>query len=283
MLALVATGCGTTHPATQMHIAVVDEQRLARSYSLSCEPDSGTAPHPQAICTALKTNPNLLVGGPGLDHSCPAGARAFRVTGSFRGYPVDASFSACSWVPGQGDGLNGWSELMHDAVKGSSANPPVSTILTRVELVRRRALMTRALGLHRGEVLLARERRLAITTAARLLPWKKPDRLALAFLRDLALGVGLPDGPRPAEARIYSTTLFGAERVSGARDMTRPAQLAVYVLALRFGYKDYEGRQHLAGDELYAIVDACSLTDIGGGIAKSSSLAGLGPTTPLPL
>ncbi len=79
-------------------------------YSLRCDPVSGTLPHPRAACAAIANEPELVLAGPGREHSCPAGVSGVRVRGDYLGQRVDATFSPCSTRPG--DQLGRWLSLL---------------------------------------------------------------------------------------------------------------------------------------------------------------------------
>lgn len=270
----VAVACGGHGASTDMRLTTWDGQH-GLLYSLRCDPPGGTAPEPARICAALQQHPNLLVGGRGLDHPCPASS-ALRVSGRYQHYPINASFSACSWVPGQAGRGPSWSELMQGAVHGEVVGYPFSEPrLSKSERARRRARLRLLPRLHRDEVRLQRVRAAQLASGAVHIPvGAKPDRLARAFLRDLAAGVGMPDGPYPEGARVYSTTRRTAER---AFHFTTPQRNEpVYVLVLRFGYRDFTGRSHRDGGALFSIIDAPTLEATDGGLG-APNLTGLGP------
>ncbi len=84
-------------------------------YRLRCDPPSGTLPHPQAACAAIAGEPELVLAGPGVDHSCPAGVSGVRVRGEYLGQHVDVGFSPCSSQPG--DPLERWLSLLPAALQ----------------------------------------------------------------------------------------------------------------------------------------------------------------------
>jgi hypothetical protein len=281
MAAFVASSCGAHAPSTRLRAAVWDGQS-GRAYALRCDPAGGTAPHPQLICVALRRHPNLLVGGPGLDHPCPS-SQAVRVNGTYRGYRIDATFSPCVSVPGQsGRGLR-WDELLAGATGGEVVGDPfTSPRLSKAERIRRRARLARLPRLNKDEMHLRQVRAAELTKGTfHVSPGQKPNALALAYLRDLARGVGLPDGPYPGKAHVYSTMRRRAERVFGFA--TPRANSPVYVLVLSFDYRDYTGRRHANGGALYSILDAATLDGGDSGGLGPSSLRGLGPSIALPL
>jgi hypothetical protein len=111
-LAIVA-GCGSQASSTRLTIEVADSAG-ARVYRLQCEPAKGTARNPEAMCAALRRQPEMLstprsvVCGPG---GTPT--ERIRVDGSFHGKAVHAEFAdACS--PG-GDGVGAWIDVLEGA------------------------------------------------------------------------------------------------------------------------------------------------------------------------
>lgn len=279
--ACAASSCGGHGASTRLRATVWDGQR-GRASSLRCDPAGGTAPHPQLTCAALRQHPNLLVGGPGLDHSCPS-AQAVRVRGIYRGYRIDASFSPCVWVPGQGGRGPRWGELLAGATGGEAVGDPfTSPRLSKAERVRRRARLARLPRLSTDERQLHQARATQVANGTPdVVPGQKPNALALAYMRDLARGVGLPDGPYPASAHIYSTMLRRAERLFGFATPRR--NTPVYVLVLSFDYRDYTGRRQANGGAIYSILDAATLDGGDGGGLGTSGFRGLGPSIALPL
>jgi hypothetical protein len=111
----VVAGCGGHASSTGLTIQVRRSAGAApRVYRLECEPAKGTSRNPGAMCAALQRQPQLL----STPHSGVCGPNAtprerIRVTGSFRGRPVDARFQdGCS---GQGDGMGAWNDLLEGA------------------------------------------------------------------------------------------------------------------------------------------------------------------------
>ncbi|MGA2165652.1 MAG: hypothetical protein ABSH36_14465 [Solirubrobacteraceae bacterium] len=84
-------------------------------YSLRCDPASGTLPHAGVACEAIAREPELVLAGPGQDHSCPAGVSAVRVRGEYLGQYVDVDFSPCASQPG--DPLERWLSLLPAALQ----------------------------------------------------------------------------------------------------------------------------------------------------------------------
>jgi hypothetical protein len=276
-IACTAASCGGHGFSTRLRLVTWDGQ-TGRAYSLRCDPASGTAPHPRRICAALRRYPNLLVGGPGIDHSCPA-SDAFRVTGVYRSYPIDATFSPCLWVPGQGGVGPTWSELLANAGDGESASDPFPAHpLSRSERTRRLERVRRVPQLHRAELRLQRQRAAQRASGKlHLVSAGRPDALALAYLRDLTAGAGLPDGPCPAIARVYSTTQRKVERLFALRTPERNRPL--YVLVFSYAYRDYTGKWHLAAGATYSVVDAETLHVKAWGAVGRWRPSGLGRAT----
>ena len=95
---------------TSLRVDVVSVLSIARTYTLRCDPPGGSALAPAAICAAIDRQPALMEAREGREHSCPAGTPVVFVSGSYKGRPVDASFSAC--VSGQEPVGARWLELV---------------------------------------------------------------------------------------------------------------------------------------------------------------------------
>jgi hypothetical protein len=266
-LSAMLAGCGSNGgPSTSLRIQVGGGASGVRAYRLHCDPARGTAPHPGEICRALARHANLLVGGPGLDHSCPSSLGTM-VMGRYKGHPVNAFFGICAWVPGQGNGLDEWGRLL----VGANKTAPTTVDFRRVaehmsarELARRQKRLRLAARLRAESAKLFRQRAGALA-AGRLQPVPgKPDALTLHIFRDFAMEVGLPDGPFPAEARVYSNRRR-------------------YLLVLRFDYVDYTGAKHRAPGGMSFSLPPKSLRTSTLSLGTLPSLAGLGPGTALPL
>jgi hypothetical protein len=252
--AAVLAGCGGHTSSTRLKIEVGDSHGV-RAYRLTCAPAGGTAPHPAAICAELRKEPKLLVGGWGISHSCPSGNdEAFRVSGRYRGYAIDATFppSACAFVPGQDDAAGVWSYLLDDAGPGVAEREFGHARPTEADRERARALIEL-----RGRTRRLRAERLLALKTGKLELGTAPDKTALDFLRDSSR-----TGPEPFDAQIYTTTRgkLGAEFRFGSRPDTK-----VYVLVLHYAYRDYTGRRHRADDPAFSVYDAQTLevTDFG--------------------
>jgi hypothetical protein len=204
-----------------------------------------------------------LVGGRGLDHSCPASeAAAYRVSGSYRGHPIDATFGtpSCGWVPGQADGYSDWGSLLTNPGRGVAERDFAPVALTPVERARRHELYLRGERLGRAAQRLAHRRtaelaggRLRLVTGAAL------DVLARRLLVGGLKAGSLPSGPVPGSAKVYSTIRGRAGGVGAAGDLTRSRSEPVYVLLVRFSYRDYKGDRHLDPRSLATVMDARTL------------------------
>jgi len=262
-LAAAISGCGGHEAAaTRLKIEVADSESV-QAYRLECDPAAGTAPHPGTICTELRREPKLLVGGGAIDHSCPGPAgEAFRVSGTYRGYPIDATFppSSCAWVPGQDDAGGDWSYLMDDRGRGVAEHDLGSAPVTAALRKRNRENAARVRRLTRLERELTRAR-LAAIAAGRVdvSSGAGPDRAALAILKNRVASAGPPNFPEAFDARVYSTTRRRAEAALGTgRDFTRPDG-PIYVVLVRYAYRDYQGRRHRDDLPWSSLLDARTL------------------------
>jgi hypothetical protein len=112
-------------------------------FTLRCDPAGGTMPQPARICAAIARDSTLLYSFPGPDHSCPFGAPAVSLVGSWDGKPLRSSFSEC--VGGQEAQAGKWASLL----------PSISSLATialdrRIGLVRLGEREAAALDLLRG-------------------------------------------------------------------------------------------------------------------------------------
>jgi len=221
---VTAAGCGGHSNATRLKIEVTNASGT-RAYSLRCAPPGGTAPRPAAICAQLRREPDMLVGGPAIEHSCPPAAgspEGFRVSGRYRGYPVDASFSSteCGWVPGQRGAYVTW----YISMRG--AGP----------------------GVHEREVGSAAPPRAGVT-------------------RDRA---------RRAAELQHEARQFIRKRTKALADGTLQLQ-RVYVLDVRYAYRDYMGHRHLdPSGGVATTLDPATLTTTDVGYGTPWDLKGLG-------
>jgi hypothetical protein len=266
-LSAMLAGCGSNgRPSTSLRIQVGESGTGVRAYRLRCDPGRGTAPHPGEICRVLARHANLLVGGPGLGHSCPSSFGTM-VTGRYKSHSVNAFFGICAWVPGQGNGLDEWGRLLVSANRTAPTTVHFRWIAEHIsarELARRQKRLRLAARLRAESAKLVHHRAAALA-AGRLHPAPgKPDALTLHILRNFAMEVGLPDGPFPAEARVYS-------------DRRR------YLLVLKFDYVDYTGAKHRAAGGMTFSLPPKSLRTSTMSLGALPSLAGLGPGTALPL
>ena len=123
-----ATGTGTAGTTTGtigngtnsgvLHIAWdAGEEGIGLSYSLSCNPTSGTFADPVAVCADIAQDPNMVFERPAAGHSCPAGLDFVEVSGEYDGLAVKLTESPC----GADGALGVWasflpSVLQEDAV-----------------------------------------------------------------------------------------------------------------------------------------------------------------------
>jgi hypothetical protein len=244
-----------------------------RVYRLQCEPPSGSAPQPGRICAELRRSPNLLVGGPGIDHSCPpAEYTVFRISGTYRGYPIHAVFppTNCAWVPGQDDAAGTWTYLMH----GSGSGEPESRFAS-LRVSAAKVAGGRLEELRVKTRTLTRERRAALAAGRlRLTPGAPPDQLALAALRAQLKYASL-EGPKIAHAVLYSTTAQHVDRAVG--EGGQPGfDPPVYLVVNRFAYRDWRGRKHVAEGCWWAEYNARTLELGGDGGSECLDVRSLG-------
>jgi hypothetical protein len=282
LMALVAgaSACGSGHSnATRLKIEVANGSGV-RAYTLRCAPPGGTAPQPAAICSQLRREPDMLVGGPPIDHSCPAAggsSEGFRVSGTYRGYPVDASFSSteCGWVPGQGGAYITWYISMRGAGSGVHEREVGSAAPPKAGVTRERARRAAELEHEARQLIRKRTKALADGTL-RLRPGGPPDPLARRILRDYVEAEGPRGGPVPGAARLYSTTRKRAA-VAGAASLPSNAKQPVYVLDVRYAYRDYMGHRHLdPSGGVATTLDPATLATTDVGYGTPWDLKGLG-------
>jgi hypothetical protein len=281
IVALAAAGCGANPPSTRLQLEVGDAGG-AHAYRLTCTPAGGTVRQPQAICRALARNPSLLVGGRGLDHTCPGPTPAYRVSGSFQGHDVDATFGtpSCGWVPGQGDAYDRWASLLTHPGRGVAEDEFAPVALTSAERARRHAAFVRRDRLARAAHRLELRRQARITAGTlRLVTGAPPDALARSVITQSLQAASLPDGPFPGRVEVYSTIRGRAGAV--AADLTRSRTEPVYVLVVRYSYRDYEGRRHLDPRALAVVMDARKLAATDLADAAPWDQPNLGPATRL--
>jgi hypothetical protein len=280
LLAAAAAACGGhSGPGTRLTIEVGGTGGV-HAYRLECDPARGDAPHPALLCSALRREPRLLVGGRGVSHSCPAragGGDAFRVSGTYRGYRIDSIVPPpeCTWVPGQEDAADVWSHLMEDAgpgrVEHDFAEPPPSA----AERARRRERSRRLQSLQDRDRRLTRVRVAALDAGRlRLRPGQPPDPRARNVLRDYVARGELVEGPTPARARVYATTRRRAERQLGFSTTLRDGP--VYLLLVQYSYRDYRGRSRLAEGGTWSLIDARTLEGTDGGLGPALPSVRLG-------
>jgi len=276
---VTAAGCGGHSNATRLKIEVTNASGT-RAYSLRCAPPGGTAPQPAAICAQLRREPDMLVGGPAIEHSCPPAAgspEGFRVSGRYRGYPVDASFSSteCGWVPGQRGAYVTWYISMRGAGPGVHEREVGSAAPPRAGVTRDRPRRAAELQHEARQLIRKRTKALADGTL-QLQPGDLPDPLARKILRDYVEAEGLRGGPVPGAARLYATTRKRAA-VAGAASLSSNAKQPVYVLDVRYAYRDYMGHRHLdPSGGVATTLDPATLTTTDVGYGTPWDLKGLG-------
>jgi hypothetical protein len=108
---------GIGHPASALRITYSKPREGfgPERYSLRCDPASGTLPNPRAACAAIAKTPELVLAGPGRNHSCPEGVSSVSVRGDYRGQSVDVDFSPCTSRPGEP--LERWLALLPAALQ----------------------------------------------------------------------------------------------------------------------------------------------------------------------
>jgi Subtilisin inhibitor-like len=82
-------------PSTDLTIVVVDNGKTD-TWTLTCDPAGGTHPHPGAACAALTAKGRTALPPVAKDVMCTqiyGGSQTAKITGTWRGEPVNASFS----------------------------------------------------------------------------------------------------------------------------------------------------------------------------------------------
>ncbi len=135
VVSLVAvSGCGTSGAAddpaeqpsrgsgsgsTELTIVVHDGPGQGRrTFSLTCDPPGGDHPDPEAACRALDELKQPFAPAP-TDQACTeiyGGPQTARVTGTFRGQPVDMEFSRTN-----GCEISSWDALVAVLVEPGGA------------------------------------------------------------------------------------------------------------------------------------------------------------------
>ena len=101
---------GSGRGAGEVRVVELDTMLGSFGYELRCGPAGGTVPQPTRICGATVRQPMLLYSFPGPDHSCPPGAPAVSITGSWNGKPLHSTFSVCTG--GQEQQAAAWAGLL---------------------------------------------------------------------------------------------------------------------------------------------------------------------------
>jgi len=249
LLALVASAsaCGSGHSnATRLTIEVRDDLGV-HAWRLKCNPPSGTAPAPKAICGKLRRSPELLAGGPNLGGSpCePQSWPAFHVSGRYRGYPIEATFGRDCDVLGQKDAYSTWWSLMNGAAgSGVAEQQFTAAVTTHAEQKQRSREEAKALRL-RAELHALLARRKAALAAGTFKAFSL-EPLDVRIIRDRLELMSLNQGALLASARVYAATRGSLARAFGAPPPTFMSKAPVYEVAVRFAYRDYTGRRRLA-------------------------------------
>jgi len=109
-----------------------------------------------------------------------------------------------------------------------------------------------------------------------LVPGRAPDALTQRILREQVELEGLPNGPFPGDARVYSTTRRRTGSVGGTRGLPGGRDEPVYLVVVRYAYRDYTGQTRLESSALAGVLEARTLetTDVAWGAPWNP--AGLG-------
>jgi hypothetical protein len=132
-LVLLVTGCGGDEGAvtpregspagnggavsTDLNITVSDGAGKTDSWKLTCDPAGGTHPDPEAACAALAAKGASALPPVPEDRMCTqifGGPQTARITGTWRGEPVNATFSRTN-----GCEISRWTAL--EAVLGKAS------------------------------------------------------------------------------------------------------------------------------------------------------------------
>lgn len=260
VLLALAASCGGRSTTTRLTI-----QQGQSAHDLRCDPPGGSVADPAAVCRALAREPELLVGGPAIEHSCPGSPvspKIVGVRGQYRGYPVRAVFASdsCGWVPGQGGALAEWTFLLHGSGPGRRVTTAPSSSPVHVDAEKVRALRRTLRHLV--------ERRKA-SGDTRL------NDLALTIIRtqdQFAMAYGT--SPLVARDEVFRAPRRELEALLGYRssEPDRP----VFLVVSHYAYRDYAGRKHIATDGLSWVIlnpRTLQVTDFGlGGLPSLRSL-----------
>ena len=98
------TGTGTGFPSaadggTALQIVYTNREGFSDlTYTLTCDPASGTIAEPAAVCAQIASQPEMVFAEPYGDHSCPPSS-ALSVSGEYGGRAVKVTFSPCAFGP----------------------------------------------------------------------------------------------------------------------------------------------------------------------------------------
>jgi hypothetical protein len=261
VLFVLVAGCGGHATETRLTI-----QQGQNAYDLHCDPPGGSVVDPAAICRALAREPELLVDGPRIEHSCPessVSAKVVGVRGKFRGYPVRAVFidDSCVWAPGQAGRLAEWTFLLHGSGPGRRVTTAPSSSPVHVDAEKVRAL-------RRTLRELVERRKASGDTSL--------DDLALRIIRtqdQFAMAYGT--SPLVARQKVFRAPRRKLEGLLGYRssEPDRP----VFLVVTHYAYRDYAGRKHVVTDGLsWVILNHRTLDVTDFGLGRLPSLRSLG-------
>lgn len=112
VLATTVAGCGGGgRSSTELRVHLFQAYSGVADYTVRCDPNGGTVKDPDGVCIALRQTPGLLrFHAAVLDHPCPGGAPAVRVTGISAGRKVAVTFAPCK--TGQEQWATRWTKLV---------------------------------------------------------------------------------------------------------------------------------------------------------------------------
>jgi hypothetical protein len=101
ILGLVVAGCTDT-PSGSLRISLrttnaVGNRAHLTTWTLHCNPDSGSAPSPGKICAALRHDHELLDAKQYGAHSCPFGVPVVFIRGTYDDAHVFRVFTPCAY------------------------------------------------------------------------------------------------------------------------------------------------------------------------------------------
>jgi hypothetical protein len=101
ILGLVLAGCAGT-PSGSLRISLRTANAVGNrvhwtTWTLHCNPDSGSAPSPRKICAALRQDHELLDAKQHGAHSCPFGVPIVFIRGTYDDTHVFRAFTPCAY------------------------------------------------------------------------------------------------------------------------------------------------------------------------------------------